>query len=134
MIGGEWIDGDTVTISKEGLYFVFFRAINNAGTPSITSQPNSIAIDKTAPTISITNTSGKFIITVNDIALHYFNYEIYLDNVLKSSGTSTESNTIYSYSEKGIWKVYVRAFDWVGYTQNQNPRQDDWYYQTFTVK
>lgn len=135
LTGGEWKDGSSVTISSEGLYFVFFRAINNAGTTSNNSTPNSVAIDKTNSTISISNTSGKFTITVSDISFHYFDYEIYLGETLKSKGSNSTSNTFqYTYSGTGTWKVYVRAFDFVGHTQSQSPNQNGWYYQTFNIK
>lgn len=56
--GGSWISGSSVTVSDEGTWYVYFRAISNASNVSGVSSYQVVKIDKTKPSISFRVKSG----------------------------------------------------------------------------
>lgn len=51
LIGGSWETADSKTVTNEGIYYVFARAVANSGTMSIISEPVRVKIDKTPPVL-----------------------------------------------------------------------------------
>lgn len=76
---GEWLDGSSVTISENGIYYVFFRAISNSNLISEKSDYQVVKIDREVP--SIPTVVFNYNIDLNSTALSGIkNYEVDCNN------------------------------------------------------
>lgn len=118
-IGGEWKDGSMVTITKDGIYYVFFRAVSNSGMTSKISNYQIVRIDKSLPTApglvggtdKWTNTSQTVKVnTVSKALSGILKYQYYIStsNTTQTDGSWIDGNEV-TITDDGVYYVFFRA-------------------------
>lgn len=105
---GEWLDGSSVTVSNNGIYYVFFRAVSNSNLVSEISNYQVVKVDQEVPTVP--TVVFNYDITLTSTALsgikYYevdYNNDDIADNTIDSHYVPTDGNQIgYEYRFRAV--------------------------------
>ena len=150
---GDWVHfgtGDVATynITNDANYNIKFLITDGFGRWGTQTQNYSIKIDKTNPTVSYSLAGGTYNsyqtvrITPNDenylsMAVHvYKNSALVYSGKVDEKSTNSTSASYYDVSldSDGTWTIYTTVYDKALNTQNQNPNNGSWYYQTYVIE